>query len=719
MATDPTFGYPRTPHDLSLDGQRLEPVTLVGYGGGLGPESAQLELLIASVSTPDGLLAPGSLYGNVSSLGDRLMFGNAAIPVEVAQAHPAGFSSDGVVYQYVDRPRLIAAVPRIVNPDLAAPILVLGRGFRRTPALACRFGIHWGPSALFLNETAIECRPPALSVAPGDVLAVTVTLNGLDVVPAADSGDPPVELVVVGIPEPTAVEPTVVFVGEEGIVVDVFAVGLWDSEWLSCGVAGLRLSGAFHEDPDTGAQFVRCIIPSTQFLRAATGTAPGEAGAVAVEVSNDGQLYSAAGLQLLLASPEQLQGVAPSNGPARGGTVIDIALAGVVPVNAVIPQMECVFPGDVATPATFLSSTLIRCTSPPLAELGEGVWEASSWTWAPVGVRLDARRLGSFLFAYTRGVAVTRTEPSDAVPADEGASPADLTVAVHGTAFLPARGAGLRCRFEVAPLSFIEVEATYTRNGTLACTIPGTTLAEAWAGREPGATAAIVGIEVSLNGGQQYTQDGVGLVLRAAERLREAGAGEEPAVTPSFTYTEGGALLTLRYDRAYAPSSPRAACIFRTGPPATSTPREIRTPLYRVDEAAAAVECFAPPAHLLGPELAESGGLVALLLTTNGRDASANSWPLLYRRAPEISQIVPLWLLAEASSVVSVVGVNFFEPVPGSEFRLTSLSDPSRERSVPVVYVDGQHLELAWPASAFAVGEQVRLQVALDGGSVY
>jgi hypothetical protein len=58
------------------------------------------------------------VFANISTLGDGLLFGNPAVPVEVAQSPTIGFSDDRVVYQYVDRPRLLAAHPGIVNPAL-------------------------------------------------------------------------------------------------------------------------------------------------------------------------------------------------------------------------------------------------------------------------------------------------------------------------------------------------------------------------------------------------------------------------------------------------------------------------------------------------------------------------------------------------------------------------------------------------------------------------
>jgi hypothetical protein len=626
----------------------------------------------------------------------------------------------------------------------------VGRGFRDTPALACRFGEQWGAGARFLNATAVECLPPAvLTAAPGDPVPLAVTLNGLDIIATIEGGARPLQVVAVGIPAPTALTPATVFVGEVDVQLDVWAAGLWQSEWLSCRLDGvLVLAGTLIEDPSTGAQAVRCHLPSTQYLRAATGAPAGQAAAVTVEVSNDGQLYSAVGLQLLLTSGEQLRGISPTTGPPSGGTVIEIHLADLAPANSVVPRVTCEFPGPVVVEAEYVASDLVRCTAPPLAELGpERLWERSwaggrpaLWSWAPVTLWLQARTLGSFLFAYTRGVAVLRVQPPDAVP-PPAAGLGGYTVEVHGTAFLPARQGGVRCRVELGPQSFVELDADYIRNGTLRCTIPGADLAESWAARPPGAESLLLVIEVSLNGGQQYTSDGQGLVLRAADRLLDPGSDGEPPLTPAFTYPEGGALLTVRYAHAYSPASPRARYVFRypacasleqcdgtagvdlatepleTGE-ASSPIRQVRMPLLAVDEAAGTVSCFAPPAHLLDAALAASGGLVSLQLSSNGRDPSSNSWPLSYRRAPLVREIVPQWLLAEANQSVSIVGKHFFPdfPVVGSAFTLTSRSDPSRVRMVPVVFVDEEHLELAWPAGAFLAGEQVSLALSLDGG---
>jgi len=112
-------------------------------------------------------------------------------------------------------------------------------------------------------------------------------------------------LTIVGPPVATALRPTTVFLGEENIVLDIVATGLYNSKWLSCSVAGVLLPGTLLED--AGEQFVRCVVPSTWVVSAAAGAPPGEATFVPVEASNDGQMFSESGLELRLVASGQLQ----------------------------------------------------------------------------------------------------------------------------------------------------------------------------------------------------------------------------------------------------------------------------------------------------------------------------------------------------------------------------------------------------------------------------
>ena len=343
--------------------------------------------------------------------------------------------------------------------------MIRGRGFKATTKLACKFGTDWGASAKFINETAIECLPSALPVAVGTTIKLAVSLNGQGLASLAGLSPEPLSLLVADTPVPSELDPALVTVGETDVRIVVWATGLADTASLSCRVAGLLpgspLSSIFiaeyAEDAVSGAASAICTIPSAQFLQAAAGLAAPAPGSLSIELSNDGSVFSTAGLEVHFLPTDQVRGISPANGPETGATVIDVTLDALPVVNSAFPKAACEFPGGEEVTAVFISPTLIQCTAPPLVPGAQGVGTASAQgsqrrneagiSWAPVTVSQGGRRIGHFVFAYTRGVKVLATEPPDTVP-PEGANPAALTLLVIGSGFLPTRVTGLRCRLQ-------------------------------------------------------------------------------------------------------------------------------------------------------------------------------------------------------------------------------------------------------------------------------
>jgi len=410
-------------------------------------------------------------------------------------------------------------------------------------------------------------------------------------------------------------DPTLVAVGETDIKIVVQATGLANvtaaaGAQIFCKIstvgvpAGAALPAEYVEDTTAGTQSAICTIPSGQFLQGAAGLGTASPRTMAVELSNDGIVFSTAGLEVFFLEAEQVYGIEPANGPETGATVIDVSLAALPVMNSVTPTASCIFPGDVEVAAVFVSSTLIRCTSPPLNLKAPGVVPASAdpkrdfLFWAPVIVMHEGRRIGAFVFAYTNGVKVLHLEPPDVVPPAAGSTaadpaapvplPFDLPLQVDGVAFLPARVAGLRCRLEKGPNTYIVVVAEYLRNGTLSCLVPGAALENAWAARAALATTATLGVEVSLNGGQQYTASGKGVIIHEADVIITSG-GAAPALDPGYGYVDGGTLVTLRYSTAHSPTSPRARCLFRRVDPSDGSGHLHWMPIFKLDESAAYV----------------------------------------------------------------------------------------------------------------------------------
>ena len=299
VSMSPAYGTTRTPHLLSLSGQRLQSITLVGYEDkGSFTERQMTELAVVGPVAPEQAQVQAITFANVSTTGELWLHGDAAVAVRVANDHPQGFSLDQVVYQFLDRPVLKYAVPAVVTPGSNAAVIVRGSAFRATPALACYFGSLRAARAEFLNETAVACYAPAGAIAFGSAVELTVTLNGLQLVPASSAGALLLTVKAARVPSPTAVDPATIKVGDEDFVVDVYATGLLDTPWIRCRLDGLILNGTFHSDASTGSTFARCLVPSTVYLRATTGVAEGSLASVSVEIANDAQTFSAAGLRM-------------------------------------------------------------------------------------------------------------------------------------------------------------------------------------------------------------------------------------------------------------------------------------------------------------------------------------------------------------------------------------------------------------------------------------
>jgi hypothetical protein len=314
---------------------------------------------------------------------------------------------------------------------------------------------------------------------------------------------PPLNLLVADTPLPVSLDPTLVAVGERDIKIIVQATGLANvtaaaGAQLFCKIStvgvpsGAALPAVYVEDSTKGTQSAICTIPSGQFLQGAAGLGTASPRTMAIELSNDGIVFSTAGLEVFSLQAAQVHGIEPANGPETGGTVIDVSLAALPVMNAVTPTATCIFPGNVEVAAVFVSVRLIRCTSPPLSRTAPGVVPASAdpsrdyLYWAPVTVMHEGRSIGAFVFAYVNGVKVLHLEPPDVVPPAAGLTaadpaapvplPFDLPLQVDGVAFLPARVAGLRCRLEEGPNAYVVVVAEYLRNGTLSCLVPGAAL---------------------------------------------------------------------------------------------------------------------------------------------------------------------------------------------------------------------------------------------------
>ena len=90
---------------------------------------------------------------------------------------------------------------------------------------------------------------------------------------------------------------------------------------------------------------------------------PAVAGYVSVEVSTNGQDYSATGVHFEYQQPVAMRALEPSRGPIEGGTFVNVTGTGFSHRAALLGYMWCRF-NQTAVVAAWVSSTEVNCIAP-------------------------------------------------------------------------------------------------------------------------------------------------------------------------------------------------------------------------------------------------------------------------------------------------------------------------------------------------------------------
>jgi len=160
-----------------------------------------------------------------------------------------GFSGDGLARRFIRRPVLTRAVPAALVTKSTSFVFVVGQYFLNTTGLACQYRhydastnvtiVARGPTAEFINSSALNCSAPALDLPAGAVAALSISLNGEEVAGSLD-------LVVGGLPVVLQLDPQYAYVGDVNVIVRVTASGLRpDGQDLSCKAGPFVVPGTF------------------------------------------------------------------------------------------------------------------------------------------------------------------------------------------------------------------------------------------------------------------------------------------------------------------------------------------------------------------------------------------------------------------------------------------------------------------------------------------
>ncbi|KAL4137835.1 hypothetical protein PRIC2_001345 [Phytophthora ramorum] len=239
----------------------------------------------------------------------------AKVAVEVS-SNGQDYSTSGVVYHYTPAPDVFSFEPNHGPLQGGTEILVTGINFQNSSSLRCRFGTRVTAAATFLNSTQFTCVSPS-GLEEGDVY-MEIANHGL--------------------------------FGDMDDAASTFT----------------KSKRVFTYDRDLEIDSVFPVARSHN--RECFGSNHG-AGVFTLQVTRNAQDYTDTDVPFIYYAEQGMRSISPTFGPAyTAGTRIDVD--GAAFVNSSL--LSCRF-GYLLTPGVFVSSTKMRCTTPPLPKYSGGL----------------------------------------------------------------------------------------------------------------------------------------------------------------------------------------------------------------------------------------------------------------------------------------------------------------------------------------------------------
>ncbi|CAM9286748.1 unnamed protein product, partial [Phaeothamnion confervicola] len=434
--------------------------------------------------------------------------GTAPVSLPAMLASPTGTTWGATAsFTFVAPFELRGVEPARVPESGGATVRVLGADIPRAAGLTCRFGGGPAVPARWLSSDAVACTAPAR---PPGVERVALSVNGQDWQDAGGS--------VTFEPDRTvsAVEPASGPI-EGGTVVTLRGTGFaggGGGQATAASVAGTAVMVPFCR---FGLLEVLATPLNDTALRCTAPPAV-ERGAVAVttflRIPNSKKKVSFRTADVFFAyfyAPLVTMAV-PGSGSFRGGTVVTLtggnfSESAVIVVRFVLRDAAADAAGVaadlsvLATAVEVLSATELQVVTPPCPARLDGV--AAEVEVSSNGV--DFRRGGAF-FHFVAAPQVTAVSP--AAVSEHGG----VAVIVHGSGFGASNPGALECRFGALPA----VPALLVSDKLLTCIAPPH-------------SPAFVPVEVTTNGGTDFTTDAFLLEYRTALVIHSASPVSGPA----------------------------------------------------------------------------------------------------------------------------------------------------------------------------------------------
>ena len=440
----------------------------------------------------------------------------SSIPLEMSN-NAADFTASGVRYEYRGEVHLAKALPSSGPVSGGSLVTVEGENFVGGQT-SCRFG-SVVTSGTYVSDVAAMCMSPPHNGEDSLRVFVSISTNGVDF---AESR---IHFVYYASVQVTRLEPPQGPLQGRTLVA-VHGTGFVQTASLKC-----RFDAAVVDAVFVSSTMVNCTTPA------------GPAGAVALEISNNGVDFSRSSMTYNYVSSVSVNLLVPAVGPQLGSSVISVLGTGM------LPGSTCRFGGVAALAATMVSSGELRCVSPAQRQ-GSYPLEVTS--------NMQDFTSDGVEFRYALPAQVTHIEPV------LGSLEGGTIVRVHGSAFM--QGIGLVCRFGVGT---VPTQARYISETQLECRSRAIE------------TPANVSLEVSTNN-LDFSSSGVGFEFL-----------DSPAVhllRPTRGPVGGGTLVEVQGGPFALRSAALGALYCRFGALGLSRAQLVSETI---------VECLAPP-HVAG-----------------------------------------------------------------------------------------------------------------------
>ena len=546
-----------------------------------------------------------------------------AVPFRLVDARGAALPG-ALAYEYLPPASVHALVPSRGPTGGGAVVTLVGTNLLGASPV-CRFGDARvaGLDARLISSSSLACVAPPRG-APGAV-RVEASTNG-----GADFTDDRAEFAYEEGPVALALRPSRGLAFVVGQTVTVVGSGFERSGDTACFFGqGAATSGVW-----LSQSAVRCAVPARR------------AGMLSVAVGNDraarsnGLLFETVGL----AGPTALE---PSRGPISGGTRVVVALAGDLGADSA----DCVF-GDARAPLVLLAVGLSGVCFAPVAA-----------TEAAATFRLESRSaqvtLGStnLAFEYYAPPMIASAQPS------RGSLRGGTAVTVRGEGFAAPAGE-LRCRFGVEEM--LGADARALSSTMMVCVSPARS------------AAAVETLEVSVNGGADFTADGREYLYEAAATVvsvtpsRGLAGSDGQVVTVVGSNFVQTADLSCRFGMS---SSSRALFLSSTS-----------------------VACKAP---------SRGSGSVQVSVSLSGKDSSDGVVFFEYGLQGTLTRVLPSRGAMAGNTVLTLTSMQL--PLSAS---FDCMIGP---RQVPATLLEGDSVRCVTPSSSVAASVSVSLM--MDGGN--